>query len=100
MDLKIVSKKQNNLLNRIEVVASISGFSSTPSRKDVGEAMCSELKCSPDCLVIREVHQPFGSKTVKVKANVYDSLELAKKREPEFIFNRGKVKAQVQPSGA
>ncbi len=98
MDVKIISKKQNHLFERTEVVASITGFKSTPSRQEVAPLLCSELKCAAEALVLREIHQPFGSKAVKVNAFVYSSPEVAKKAEREYIFQRGKPKAAAVPA--
>jgi ribosomal protein S24E len=93
MEVKILSKKNNALFNRIELVAEVTGFNATPSRKEVSELLCTALKCEANRLVIREVHQPFGSKKVTVTASVYDSIEKAKEFEREYIFKRGVPKA-------
>ncbi len=95
MEVKIISKKQNPLFERSEVVASITGFNATPSRKEVAPLLCSELKCSEDSLVLKEIHQPFGSKQVNVIAFAYSSPEAAKKSELDYIFQRGKPKQAV-----
>lgn len=97
MEVKIISKKQNPLFERSEVVVSITGFEATPSRKDVAPLLCAELKCAEGCVVLKEIHQPFGSKQVKVNAFVYNSLDAAKKAEREYIFQRGKLKAATAP---
>ena len=92
MELKIISKKNNPLFGRSEVSAAVSGFSATPSRKEVSELLCSELKCVVDSLVISEIHQPFGSKTVNVQCKVYESPEKAKATESGYLFQRGQPK--------
>ncbi len=98
MEVKIISKKQNPLFERSEITASISGFQATPSRKDVAPLLSSELKCAEDCVVLKEIHQPFGSKQVKVSAFVYNSAEVAKKSERDYIFQRGKPKPAAAPA--
>ncbi len=106
MELKIVSKTHNAAFNRTEIIASISGYSSTPSRKEVVGALCSELKCDEGCLVINNIRQPFGAKTATVQANVYASPAEAKKIEPAFKFKRGmpseakQAEAQANATGA
>ncbi|MFH1247191.1 MAG: hypothetical protein V1644_02310 [Candidatus Micrarchaeota archaeon] len=96
MDVKIVSKKQNALFERTEVVAAISGFEATPSRKDVAPLLCQELKCQQEALVVKEILQPFGSKTVKVHAFVYSTPEVAKKSEHAYFFQRGVAKTAAE----
>ncbi len=98
MKLKILSKKNNSLFNRTEVTASATEFKSTPSRKELLEAMSTELKCDAGALVLEQIHQPFGSKSVTITAKVYDSPDAAAKAEPKFKFERGQAKAQPKPS--
>ncbi|MDP3742059.1 MAG: hypothetical protein Q8R15_01965 [Candidatus Micrarchaeota archaeon] len=98
MEVKIVSKKQNPLFQRSEVIASITGFNATPSRKEVALLLCTELKCQADALVLREIHQPFGSKTATINAFVYNSAETAKKTERGYLFQRGNPKAAAVPA--
>ena len=98
MQLKIVSKTQNSSFNRTEVIASASGFTSTPSRREVLEALVGELKCESGALVIEQITQPFGSKTVEVKARVYSTAEQATKTEPKYKFERGMPKAVAKPA--
>lgn len=92
MELKIVSKKHNPLFGRSEVTVQMTGFTATPSRKEVSELLCGELKCDAAALVLTEIHQPFGSKSVKVHCRVYDSAEKAKAIEYNYIFQRGQPK--------
>ena len=99
MDLKILSRTQNALFDRVEVTASLSGYDATPSRVDVEKLLCAELKCEPGALVIEEIHQPFGKKLVSIAVRVYPSAETAKKAEPAFKFQRGKAK-EAKPTSA
>ncbi|MFH0713828.1 MAG: hypothetical protein V1722_04305 [Candidatus Micrarchaeota archaeon] len=92
MEVKINSKTENKLFDRIEVNATLSKYTSTPSRKEVEQALCNELKCPVGALVINEILQPFGTKTATVNARVYVSPEQAGKMEPKYKFQRGKPK--------
>lgn len=99
MELKVASKKQNQLFNRTEVVVLITDYASTPSRKETEALLLAEFKCASDCLVINEIHQPFGTKQVKVNAFIYDSAEKAKAMERPYKFKRGKPAPAPASSG-
>ncbi len=96
MNVNVVSKTQNTVFNRTEVNATVSDYTSTPSRIEVESALCKELKCEANALVIDQIDQPFGSKTSKIRAKLYSSPEEAKKFEPGYKFQRGKPKAQAK----
>lgn len=96
VQVKIDSKKKNSLFNRTEVNLTISEFEATPSRQDVAVALCKELDCKADALVIKKIHQPFGSKSVAVEALVYDSLEAVKQFERSYLRARGKAKGNAE----
>ncbi len=76
MQLNVISEKENPLLLRKEVVAELSQFDVTPSRK----AILSELekKFSSKNISIDKVDHPFGSKSAKVFAKVYKTPEALK----------------------
>ncbi len=94
MDFKIDSKKENPAFDRLEVSASISGFQTTPSRKEVTDLLCAELKCAPDVVVVQKVHQRFGTRQAFVSANMYKSAQAAAKTEPGYLFKRSAEKAR------
>ncbi len=88
MELKIISKKQVLLFNRTEVVAEVSEFAATPSKKEVIALLCKELKCKEEVVVIQEIHQPFGVKKAKVTANIYSSVEDVEKNALKHLLKR------------
>ena len=105
MEVKIISKKQNQLFGRSEVVASITGFNATPSRKEVVPLLCTELKCAAEALILRKAG-------VKVKVLGRNEIEKAgmgglagvsrgSANEPQFIIAewRGRGRETVLERG-
>jgi len=75
MELKILEKKDNVLLERTEVTASVSAIGATPSNKDVAKAIADSLKTTEDLVVMRKIATGFGSSSSKASAYVYKSKE-------------------------
>lgn len=99
MKIKLDSKKENKLFDRIDVTATASDYSSTPSRIEVAKELAKEVGCDIGAVVINEIDQPFGSTRVKINARVYPSTEAAQKVEPAYKFARGKPK-EATPAAA
>jgi small subunit ribosomal protein S24e len=88
MEMKIISKTENELLERIEIKAEAKFDGSTPSRKQLAEELAKKLSAKPELLSITEVKQLFGTKHLELKANLYKSEDSMKKVEPEYIRAR------------
>ncbi len=86
MKIEILSKKDNKLLNRVEVKARLSDFASTPKRTEVMEELSKKIEAKPEVIAIKKIGQEFGKKEAIVTANVYDSEEHLKKTE---TYTRG-----------
>lgn len=90
MDVKITSKKENPLLERKEISFKIEqGLQmKTPLRLEVKKALAIELKVSDDHVFVKKMHTLTGTHTTVGAANVYESVEQAKRIEPEYILKR------------
>ena len=88
MDIEIVSRNDNKLLDRLEVKAVIGFSAQTPNRKDIRAGIGGKIAANPENLVLREVMNEFGSKRVKVLAHVYKDAETLKKGEPNYVLVR------------
>ena len=95
MKVKIDSKKDNPLFSRVDVHATASDFASTPSRLEIVKELAKEVSCEVGAVVVNQISQPFGSKSVKVNARVYPSADAAKKAEPAYKFARGQPKEVI-----
>lgn len=90
MELKILSKKENLLLKRVEVKFQVvhNQTGCTPSRMEIKEAIAKELGKDSDLVFIKKVETKAGTKTAMGTAHVYDSMDQARRIEPEHIIKR------------
>ena len=90
MEIKILEDKENKLLNRREVLFEVyhEDIGGTPTRKDIKMKLASILKKEADLLFIKKMETKRGTKVSVGTVNVYNSLEEAKRVEPEYIIKR------------
>jgi len=88
--LNVVSERINRLVGRTEVFCEVihTGMS-TPSRKDIKQALSKLYGKPEDLIVIKYVKGEFGTHKSRVRANVYDSEDRLKLFEPEYLLKRG-----------
>ena len=92
MELKILEKKDNPLLHRVEVKFEVSHpKSKTPSRDEVRNLLTANLNADKNRVILDNMHTPFGSTTTTGFAKIYDDVENAKKIEPDYILIRNKL---------
>lgn len=91
MEVEIVSKVENKLLQRTEVrFKATHAKEKTPQRDQVREALAKALGGNKDTIVVAEMHSAFGKSETTGYAKVYGSIEAAKKLEPHHIQLRNK----------
>ncbi len=90
MKVKIVSKEQNPLLKRNEVIFRIEHAQDggTPTRLEVRQQLATLLKTDLELVFVKEVETKTGTMIALGEANAYDSIEQAKLVEPEHIITR------------
>ncbi len=79
MKLEIISKKENPLLERTEVVAKLSDYKTTPSNIQVGEEVAKAMKSDKEKVFILKIGQSYGNTQARVEAQVYSTPEALKK---------------------
>lgn len=87
MQINVTNKKDEPLLSRTMVSATLEFEKSTPSYSEVSAALASSLKSDEKLLVIRHVYNHFGAKKADVVAYVY-----ADEQKKQFIEPKLKVK--------
>ncbi len=88
LDVEILSKNDNKLLERQEIRVLVGFSAQTPNRKEIREGISVKIAANPDNLVLREVVNEFGLKQVKVLAHAYSDAEKLKKNEPYYVLVR------------
>jgi small subunit ribosomal protein S24e len=107
MEVEILSKQENKLLQRLEVRFKATHVKEkTPQRDQVREALAKALGNAKDAIVVDEMQSAFGKSETMGYAKVYASVDAAKKLEPHHLQLRNKfpgvekkVKAE-QPKAA
>lgn len=82
MEVTITQKKENNLLNRMELNGTIDFEGAVPSNVQLTEALAKELNASKELIVIKKISTIFSHQKAKFKAVAYASAEARKKIEP------------------
>ena len=90
MEIKILSEKTNKLLKRREIQFQVEHekLSSTAPRLAVKRAVADSLKVNVDLVFIRKFETKTGTHQAFGTANLYDSVESAKRVEPAHIVKR------------
>lgn len=88
MNLKVIDQKENVLLSRKEVSASISFDGATPSRKDVQKEVAKAVKAKEDMTIIKQIDTEYGSSFAKVYAHIYSDEAVMKKLERKNLVEK------------
>jgi len=90
MKVKIVSTKENPLLKRKEVNFTVEQDirGKTPTRVEVKKALAAELKTSEELVFVEKMQTLTGTNVAAGAANAYETMEQARRIEPEYIVKR------------
>jgi small subunit ribosomal protein S24e len=92
MDLKIISRENNQLLNREEIIVLIDHKNEpTPKRDDIREKISAMIGKNKNLIVVEKILTEFGKQKSKAFVNVYQNEEDMKKLEPKHILKRNKI---------
>lgn len=88
LEVSVVSRRRNVLLDREEYVLLVRHADGTPSRMELLDAIASRLNVDKDSTVIVKIQPNYGSSVCKVTLHSYDSVEKLRKIEPKHILRR------------
>lgn len=91
MNINVISKTDNKLLDRKEIQAEITFAGPTPNRNDIRQALCEKIGANPDLVVLREINASYGKQSVKILAHSYGKKESLMEIEPEYVKKRFKM---------
>lgn len=87
MDIEIIERKENPLLNREEVkFECIYSEEGTPKILDVKHKLVALTDASNDLLVVDSMKPSYGVATAVGVAKIYDSVEKLNEIEPESVI--------------
>lgn len=87
MQMNITNKKEEPLLSRTMITATLEFEKATPSYPEVTSLMASQLKIDDKLVAIRHIYNSFGAKKAEVIAYVY-----ADENKKQFIEPKAKEK--------
>lgn len=88
MEIEIISKKNNVLINREEIEFGVKGFEATPSRKQIREKLSALLNADSKLLIVDVLKSSFGSNYLKGTAKIYKNEKDLKKIELPYLIKR------------
>jgi ribosomal protein S24E len=94
MELKIIDKKEQPMLSRIEIQGKLTFEGATPSANDVKKKLSSELKVDEGLIAVKKILTHFGSGNADLFAFAYLNKEDMGKIEP-----KPKEKKGAKPAG-
>ncbi len=81
MKLTIETTKDNVLLGRKEIKATLDFEGTTPSNKDLAEAIAGKLSTDSKLVIMKSIYTHFSQQNADVEAFVYNDLESLQKTE-------------------
>jgi len=97
MEIEILSKKENELMERTEVrFKAVHPKEGTPQRDVVREKVAAMLKAAKERVIVDSMDSEFGKTETIGYAKVYKTKEAAMRFEREPILVRNKLKEKVK----
>jgi len=92
MEIKIESKRNNPLLNRIEVQFTVKHEGEgTPNREIIRNELADKLNAKKENIIINNISSSFGNQDTTGYAKVYTSLKQSKGLERKHFLIRNKI---------
>ncbi|MCK5660887.1 MAG: 30S ribosomal protein S24e [Methanosarcinales archaeon] len=91
MDIEIISKKENPLLQRTELTFTANADGATPTRSDVKNKLVAMLDSSQELLILDNIETRYGSTECTGYVKVYETAERAKQIEFEHVIAKNAV---------
>lgn len=96
MNVEILETREQPLLGRKVVKASLRFEGATPSRKEVLSTLANQLKAKEEQVVLKTVRSAFGRTKAIATLHLYKSRKQAERFEPRYRFDRGKPKVKKE----
>ena len=103
MDIEVVSEKENKLVDRKEIRIKVGFSGATPKRSEIEGELSGKLGVNSDLMVIRQINDKYGVKSIEADVHIYKNVEKLKEMEPEYMQKRegmGVEKKEEKPAEA
>lgn len=92
MEVEILEKKENKLVNRIEVrLRILHPGEATPKREDIRKKVAALIGSNEELVVLRKIISSFGKPISYGIVHIYNSKEDMFKWEPRYVLKRNKL---------
>jgi small subunit ribosomal protein S24e len=88
MDVEIISRKENKILNRQEVGFLVKGAGATPSRKELREKIAALLNADEKTIIVDVLKTSYGSTELKGIARIYKNKKDLERLELSYVIAR------------
>lgn len=88
MDINIIEKKENKLLERLEVRFELEYPAATPRRLEVRSKLAAMINYDEPLVIIKKIHQETGMRKSTGLAHAYKSAETLQQVEPKYLIKR------------
>lgn len=96
MEFEITRDVRNEVLNRRELVFTLTFDGPTPSRKSIQEKLAAMMNKNENLLVLDSLKTRFGKMEVTGRARIYDDEESRKSTERDYLLKRGEPKVESE----
>ena len=96
MKCEIVTKIDNPLMKRVEIVGNLTFNAATPSNNDVKKELAAQMKSKEENVQVKNIYTAFGESTANFSAYVYKSEEDLKKYTPVTKAMKDAVKKATE----
>ncbi|NHJ47770.1 MAG: 30S ribosomal protein S24e [Asgard group archaeon] len=93
MKIKIIEKKTNKLLDRLEVKFEVDAPNETPKRLDLKAKLAALINHDDKLVIITGIHQKTGKRISTGVAHAYQSQEILQRVEPGYLIKRNTPEA-------
>src|SRR6056297_2335223 len=93
MEVVIKDEEENPMLHRTDVQFEVAHDEATPSRLSVRDSLAATLDKDAEEVVVHRLDTKFGMRKTMGYAKVYESAEIAKDIEQEYMLERNKITA-------
>lgn len=94
MDITILTEDENPMLHRKDVRFEMTHEDSTPERLSVRDSLAAKLNKDSKEVVVRELSTKFGMRKTIGQAKVYESSDVARDVEQEYMLERNKIDSE------
>ena len=96
MNLSVIKEVNTPLLSRKRVTLEGESDGTTPSRIQLVQSVADKVKANKDLVVVKHIYTRYGSKEIKIIANVYKDKKDMQRIEEKYLLDKHKVK---EPEG-